>query len=275
MSFALPYHGERLRGDALARRLDAGRPPGSSNRLAPTRSGRLRLIRSGSACPGGRWPCSALEPRSARCRSCSAGVPGGRDRPATSSTLGPGPAHGAGCGGPRSCRSRRSGPRTVRPGDATCGAGRPRPGRRRPRSRWTGWRARRPAGAGQLRLRRRRGERAVSAAVDALTLRLQAARDDLALAFLATPTDVFAVSGDAVASRRAPTRPGHVAPKLVQRPLLDAVGAGGCCAAPTCPAPIPASATAWLPSRGPTTPWRNACNGGGPHSPATAGQRCR
>src|ERR1022692_3746547 len=33
----------------------------------------------------------------------------------------------------------------------------------------------------------------VCAAADALTLRLQAARDDVALAFLATPTDVFAV----------------------------------------------------------------------------------
>jgi hypothetical protein len=39
----------------------------------------------------------------------------------------------------------------------------------------------------------------VSSAVDALTVRLQAARPDLALAFLATPTDVFAVPPDAVA----------------------------------------------------------------------------
>jgi hypothetical protein len=39
---------------------------------------------------------------------------------------------------------------------------------------------------------------AVSAAADALTLRLQAARGDVALAFLATPTDVFAVPSDAV-----------------------------------------------------------------------------
>jgi hypothetical protein len=37
------------------------------------------------------------------------------------------------------------------------------------------------------------------AAADALTLRLQASRPDLALAFLATPTDVFAVPPDAVA----------------------------------------------------------------------------
>jgi hypothetical protein len=39
----------------------------------------------------------------------------------------------------------------------------------------------------------------VASAVDALTVRLQAGRRDLALAFLATPTDVFAVPADAVA----------------------------------------------------------------------------
>jgi hypothetical protein len=39
----------------------------------------------------------------------------------------------------------------------------------------------------------------VSSAVDALTVRLLAGRSDVALAFLATPTDVFAVPGDAVA----------------------------------------------------------------------------
>ena len=40
---------------------------------------------------------------------------------------------------------------------------------------------------------------AVCAAADALTARLQSARDDVALAFLATPTDVYAVPADAVA----------------------------------------------------------------------------
>ena len=38
----------------------------------------------------------------------------------------------------------------------------------------------------------------VSTAVDELTVRLQAARDDVALGFLATPTDVFAVPAEAV-----------------------------------------------------------------------------
>jgi len=40
---------------------------------------------------------------------------------------------------------------------------------------------------------------AVCTAADALTMRLQAARGDVALAFLATPTDVYAVPSDAVA----------------------------------------------------------------------------
>jgi hypothetical protein len=42
----------------------------------------------------------------------------------------------------------------------------------------------------------------VCAAVDSLTLSLQSERTDLALAFLATPTDVFAVPADAVAHAR-------------------------------------------------------------------------
>ena len=60
---------------------------------------------------------------------------------------------------------------------------------------------------------------AVCAAADALTVRLQAARDDVALAFLATPTDVFAVPADAVAhSARAYAARSRTA-KLAGRPL--------------------------------------------------------
>ena len=61
---------------------------------------------------------------------------------------------------------------------------------------------------------------AVCAAADALTLRLQAARgDDVRLAFLATPTDVFAVPADAVAqSVRAYAARSRTA-KLAGRPL--------------------------------------------------------
>ena len=60
---------------------------------------------------------------------------------------------------------------------------------------------------------------ATCAAADALTMRLQAARGDVALAFLATPTDVFAVPPDAVAcSVRAYAARSRTA-KLVARPL--------------------------------------------------------
>jgi hypothetical protein len=56
----------------------------------------------------------------------------------------------------------------------------------------------------------------VATAVDALTMRLQAARGgDLALAFLATPTDVFAVPHDAVA---------HSAHGYASRPLAAKLG---------------------------------------------------
>ncbi|MBB3083002.1 hypothetical protein [Geodermatophilus sabuli] len=59
----------------------------------------------------------------------------------------------------------------------------------------------------------------VSVAVDALTARLAAAREDLALAFLATPTDVFAVPAEAVEqSVRAYAARSRVG-KLVGRPL--------------------------------------------------------
>jgi hypothetical protein len=64
----------------------------------------------------------------------------------------------------------------------------------------------------------------VSAAADALTVRLQAARDEVALAFLATPTDVFAVPAQAVAqSVRAYATRSRTA-KLAGRPLRTLSG---------------------------------------------------
>src|SRR5262249_26831932 len=59
----------------------------------------------------------------------------------------------------------------------------------------------------------------VCAAADTLTLRLQAARDDPAPGFLATPTDVFAVPAEAVAhsARAYGNRSAPV--KLASRPL--------------------------------------------------------
>jgi hypothetical protein len=64
----------------------------------------------------------------------------------------------------------------------------------------------------------------LSAAVEALTVRLQAARDDVALASLATPTDVFAVPADAVAqsARAYATRP--MAAKVAGYPLRTLSG---------------------------------------------------
>jgi hypothetical protein len=59
----------------------------------------------------------------------------------------------------------------------------------------------------------------VCAAADTVTLRLQAARDDVALGFLATPTDVFAVPGDAVAQSARAYADRPFAVKVAARPL--------------------------------------------------------
>jgi hypothetical protein len=59
----------------------------------------------------------------------------------------------------------------------------------------------------------------VSVAVDTLTQRLRAARDDVALAFLATPTDVFAVSAAAVAQSAGAYAARSRGAKLAGRPL--------------------------------------------------------
>jgi hypothetical protein len=59
----------------------------------------------------------------------------------------------------------------------------------------------------------------LSSAVDALTVRLAAFRDDVALAFLATPTDVFAVPGDAVAQSARAYTDRSLASRLGRWPL--------------------------------------------------------
>ncbi len=59
----------------------------------------------------------------------------------------------------------------------------------------------------------------VASAVDALTLRLQAERRDVALGFLATPTDVFAVPADAVAQSARAYAARSSAAKLGSSPL--------------------------------------------------------
>jgi len=64
----------------------------------------------------------------------------------------------------------------------------------------------------------------VSAAVDALTVRMTAARPELALAFLATPTDVFAVPADAVAQSVRAYAGRSRGAKLLGRPLRTVSG---------------------------------------------------
>lgn len=59
----------------------------------------------------------------------------------------------------------------------------------------------------------------VSVAVDELTARLQGSRDDVALAFLATPTDVFAVPADAVEQSTRAYEGRSVRSKTLGRPL--------------------------------------------------------
>ena len=59
----------------------------------------------------------------------------------------------------------------------------------------------------------------VSMAVDALTTRLQGMRDDVALAFLATPTDVFAVPADAVEQSTRAYEGRSARAKTLGRPL--------------------------------------------------------
>jgi hypothetical protein len=65
----------------------------------------------------------------------------------------------------------------------------------------------------------------VASAVDVLTVRLQAERRDLALAFLATPTDVFAVPPDAVA-QSARAYAGRSAANKLGRGLLKSLSGG-------------------------------------------------
>src|SRR5499427_1759892 len=91
---------------------------------------------------------------------------------------------------------------------------------------------------------------AVSAAVDALTLRLQAGRGDMALAFLATPTDVFAVPPDAVAySVRGYAARSRTA-KLAGRPLRT-LSRGGLLRRAYVPGADPGICDSLVPQQGP------------------------
>ena len=91
----------------------------------------------------------------------------------------------------------------------------------------------------------------VSTAVDDLSRRLMADRGDTALGFLATPTDVFVVPGEAVRARRpTPTRtvPGGRGRSVAR---CARSRAGGCCGASTSRVPTPAINDSLVPQQGP------------------------
>lgn len=90
----------------------------------------------------------------------------------------------------------------------------------------------------------------VSVAVDALTTRLQAARSHVALAFLATPTDVFAVPGAAVRYSTYAYKDRSRTAKLIGRPLRT-VSAGRLLRRAYVPGADPGIADALVPQQGP------------------------
>ena len=114
----------------------------------------------------------------------------------------------------------------------------------------------------------------LSAAVDALTVALQDARPDLALAFLATPTDVFAVSKDVMAHSLRPTTIARGRRSFWRSrcgPCLPA----GCYDGSTCRAWNQACTTRSSHSRDRTTRWPNGCSDGERRLPAMQAARCR
>jgi hypothetical protein len=90
----------------------------------------------------------------------------------------------------------------------------------------------------------------VSVAVDALTTRLQLARSDLALAFLATPTDVFAVPSAAVRYSTYAYKDRSRTAKVLGRPLR-AVSAGRLLRRAYLPGADPGIADVLVPQQGP------------------------
>lgn len=90
----------------------------------------------------------------------------------------------------------------------------------------------------------------VSTAVDELSRRLLGSRDEVALAFLATPTDVFAVPGDAVAQATQRYEQRSRAAKTVGRPLRAASG-GRLLRRPYAPGATPGVNDSLVPQQGP------------------------
>ena len=269
---SLPYRGARLRGDALApaaRHL--GRRRGRSSRrcaeavrtvlanpdwlraVRPHGRGARRRRRDGPAAGA-----AALGRRRGRRRPAAARRSGARprDRPARvpAAAARPGPA-GAAATPTADGRRRRPAHRPARRSRTGCAAA---------TGRWCSATTSTPTAPRNVR---------VSVAVDALTVHLLGQRADTALAFLATPTDVFAVPAEAVEQSGGGTAAARRLPAAAGRCGWSA--AGGCCGATTRPAPTRASTTAWCRSRAPTTRSPSGCSGGGPRSPATTAPPCR
>jgi hypothetical protein len=250
--FALPYRGDRLRGDALARKLDAWVTAGI---IEPTCADAIRevaahpewlclpgqtvavlgagaeigplpvLLGWGARVAGVDLPQPALWDRVLGTAQGSAGsllvpvaAPAGHDAPGERGTgiagdaagaAGPPDAGGAQDAGGGGTLQERSGLDLA--GDVPAAAD---------------WLAGLdgPLVLGNYVYADGAANVRVSVAVDALTVRLQAARDDLALAFLATPTDVFAVSADAVAQSVNAYASRSRGAKLAGRPLRTVSG---------------------------------------------------
>ena len=242
--FALPYHGDRLRGDALARKLDAWVTAGI---IEPTCADAIRAVAAhpewlslpgrtvavlgagaeigplpvllgwGARVAAVDLPRPALWDRVLRTAQGSGGTllvpvaapPAGHDAPGereAGNAEGAGGAPNAGAG---ETLQERSGLDLV--GDVPAAAD---------------WLAglEGPLVLGNYVYADGAANVRVSVAVDALTVRLQAARDDLALAFLATPTDVFAVSAAAVAQSASAYAARSRGAKLAGLPLRTLSG---------------------------------------------------
>jgi hypothetical protein len=248
--FALPYHGERLRGDALAHKLDAWVTAGI---IEPTCADAIRAVAAhpewlslpgktvavlgagaeigplpallgwGARVAGVDLPQPALWDRVLRTAQGSGGTllvpvaapPAGRDAPGgrgmgiAEDTGGTPDADGVPDAGGGETLQERSGLDLT--GDVPAAAD---------------WLAglEGPLVLGNYVYADGAANLRVSVAVDALTVRLQGARDDLALAFLATPTDVFAVSADAVAQSVNAYASRSRGAKLAGRPLRTLSG---------------------------------------------------
>jgi hypothetical protein len=234
--FSLPYHGERLRGDTLARKLDAWVAAGI---IEPTCAAAIRAVAAhpewlrlpgqtvavlgagaeigplpvllgwGARVAGVDLPHPALWDRVLRTAQGSGGTllvpvaapPAGHDVPGEG---GVGNVGGEGDVGGGGALQERGGLDLVSdvPAAADWLAG------------ISG-----PLVLGNYVYADGAANVRVSAAVDALTVRLQAGRDDVALAFLATPTDVFAVGADAVAQSAHAYASRSRGAKLAARPL--------------------------------------------------------